>query len=327
MRPHDERDPKTMQPSVIPNSSADTSLALIEEQADRKIRRIWHDGRWFFSVIDVIGVLTESATPRRYWAELKAKVRGEGFNEVFAKIEQLKMTANDGKQRTTDGADTTTMLRIVQSVPSPKAEPIKQWLAREGAKRLEALAHPIDPAEADAERDALRRPERDAPLLAWADYFEQMASLFRRQYAFEAQLRAAQDQVDEYGDRLDEQDEWLNEHAQRLEDHDRRFAGQDAQLGAMQRDIADLKATQRQLPDLLQRLGPQTLTPPHQAQVKALAVQLHDLGGFAFPTIYGELNTHFHVGKYSDIPDAEWEAVVAWFRVRLDATGKRRSGR
>ncbi|HUY75740.1 MAG TPA: Bro-N domain-containing protein, partial [Ktedonobacterales bacterium] len=311
MRPHDEHGPAIPQRSEVSDISADTSLALIEEQADRKIRRIWHDGRWFFSVIDVIGVLTDAPTPRMYWADMKRRIQNEGFHQLLAFCQQLKMPSSDGKNYRTDATDTETMLRIVQSVPSPKAEPIKQWLAREGAKRLEELAHPIDPAEADAERDALRRPERDAPLLAWADYFEQMASLFRRQYAFEAQLRAAQDQLDEHGDRLDEQDMWLNEHAQRLEGHD-------AQLDAVQRDIADLKAGQSQLPDLLQRLGPQTLTPPHQAQVKAWAVQLHDLGGFAFPTIYGELNTHFHVGKYSDIPDAEWEAVVAWFRVRLD---------
>jgi DNA repair exonuclease SbcCD ATPase subunit len=212
------------------------------------------------------------------------------------------------------------MLRIVQSIPSPKAEPIKQWLAREGAKRLEELARPIDPAEANAERDALRRPDRDAPLLAWADYFEQMASLFRRQYAFEAQLRAAQEQLDEQGERLDDHDEWLDEHAQRLEGHD-------TQLGAMQSRIDRLEEEQRQLPDLLLRMGPQTLSPAHQAQVKTWAVRLHDLGGFAFPTIYGELNTHFHVGKYSDIADAEWEAVAAWFRVRLDAAEKRRNGR
>ena len=327
MRPPDEDTSETVQPSATPDIADDAGLALIEEQADRKIRRVWHDGRWFFSVIDVIGVLTDAPTPRMYWADMKRRIQSEGFHQLLERCQQLKMTANDGKQRTTDGADTETMLRIVQSIPSHKAEPIKQWLARVGAKRVEELAQPIDPVEANAERDSLRRPERDAPLLAWADYFEQMAALFRRQFAYEAQLRQVEDQLYEQGVRLDEQDEWLNEHAQRLEDHDTRLTGQDTQLGAMQRDIADLKATQGQLPDLLQRLGPQTLTPAHQARVKAWAVQLHDLGGFAFPTIYGELNTHFHVGKYGDIADAEWEAVVAWFRVRLDAAERRRNGR
>jgi len=327
MRSHDEQTPETPQGSEVSGASEDMSLALIEEQADRKIRRVWHDGRWFFSVIDVVGVLTDSLNPGTYWRVLKLRLKEEGSSETVTKCNSLRMVAADGKQRLTDAADTETMLRLIQSIPSPKAEPIKQWLARVGAKRVEELAQPIDPAEASAERESLRRPERDAPLLAWADYFEQMAALFRRQFAYEAQLRQVEGQLFEHGERLDEQDEWLNEHAQRLEDHDTRFAGQDAALGAMQRDIADLKATQGQLPDLLQRMGPQTLTPAHQARVKAWAVQLHDLGGFAFPTIYGELNTHFHVGKYSDIADDQWEAVEAWFQLRLGAAQKRRSGR
>ncbi len=88
--------------------------------------------------------------------------------------------------------------------------------------------------------------------------------------------------------------------------------------------MRDLEDGQRRLPDLLERLGPQTLTPAHQAKVKSLAVQLHDLGGFAFPTIYGDLNAHFHVGRYSDIADAQWDAVADWFQVRLDAAAKRR---
>ncbi len=320
MRPQDEYDQETVQPNDAAGAPDEMSLALIEEQADRKIRRVWHEERWFFSVVDVIGLLTDSPRPRVYWGVLKGRLRDEGASEVFTTCKQLKMKATDGKQRETDGADTETMLRIIQSIPSPKAEPIKQWLAREGAKRLEELAHPLDPAEASVEREALRKPDRDASLLVWADYFEQMALLFRRQYAYEALLRSAQDDIEEYGERLEEHGEWLDEHAQRLEGHD-------AQLDVMQRDIADLKAGQSQLPDLLLRMGPQTLTPAHQAQVKTWVVRLHDLGGFAFPTIYGELNTHFHVGKYSDIADAEWEAVAAWFRVRLDAAEKRRGGR
>ena len=318
MRPEDEYEFEAPQIDDTADTLDETALALIDEQADRNIRRVWHDGQWFFSAIDVVAILTESATPRRYWAELKVKLRDEGFREVFDKIEQLKMKAADGKQRKTDAGDTWTMLRIAQSVPSPKDEPIKQWLAREGEKKLTELAHPVDPAEARDARSRVPMPDLNASGLEWAAYHEQMATLYRRQYAYEAQLEAAQEQIDEHGERLEGHDEWLDEHAQRLEDHD-------AQLGDMQRDIADLKAGQQQLPDLLQRMGPQTLAPAHQAQVKALAVRLHDLGGFAFPTIYGELNTHFHVGKYSDIADAQWEAVLAWFQVRLDAAEKRRN--
>src|SRR5215470_16746332 len=91
------------------------SLALIEEQADASIRRVWHDGRWFFSVIDVISLLTDAPTPRTYWAMMKERVQTEGFRELLTKCEQLKMTAADGKQRRTDAADTKTMLRLVQS--------------------------------------------------------------------------------------------------------------------------------------------------------------------------------------------------------------------
>ncbi len=273
----------------------------------------------------MVAILTDSPTPRRYWAELKVKLRDEGFVELFARIEQLKMRAADGKRRKTDAGDTWTMLRIAQSVSSPKAEPIKQWLAREGEKKLNELAHPVDPAEASNARSNIRKPDPDASGLEWAEYHEQMAALYRRQHAYEVQLRAAQEQLAEHGEQLEEHGEWLDEHAQRLEGHDTRLDDHDAQLDAVQRDIADLKAGQSQLPDLLLRLGPQTLTPAHQAQVKVWAVRLHDLGGFAFPTIYGELNTHFHVGKYSDIADAEWEAVAAWFRVRLDAAEKRRN--
>ncbi len=317
MRHDDEQNPATQPSNGASASSDDLSLALIEEQADHAIRRLWHDGRWYFSVIDVIGVLTDAPTPRMYWADMKRRIQSEGFYELLAKCQRLKMTATDGKNRVTDAADTETLLRIVQSVPSPKAEPIKQWLAREGAKRLGELTRPLDAVQANEEIATLVRPATDAPPLLVAEYLERLAALYRRQAAHERQLAAQSDQLDDHDQRLEEHDEWLNEHAQRLEDHD-------TQVGAIQRDIEDLRAGQRQLPELLERLGPQTLTPVHQAKVKSLAVQLHDLGGFAFPTIYGDLNAHFHVGKYSDIADAQWDAVAAWFQIRLDAAAKRR---
>jgi DNA-damage-inducible protein D len=108
----------------------------------RLSRQQWHEGRWFFSVVDVIAVLTDSDAPSTYWGMMKQRLaKEEGFTEVFTKCEKLKMRSPlDGKKYPTDAADAETMLRIVQSVPSPKAEPIKQWLAREGAKRLEEIA-------------------------------------------------------------------------------------------------------------------------------------------------------------------------------------------
>jgi hypothetical protein len=117
----------------------EVSVALFEDQA---IRRAWHEGRWFFSVVDVVGLLSASAEPRRYWSDLKRRVRDEGFREVYAKCVQLKLPSPDGKLRQTDTADAQTLLRIVQSIPSPAAEKVKQWLATVGTERLEEIEHP-----------------------------------------------------------------------------------------------------------------------------------------------------------------------------------------
>lgn len=107
------------------------------------IRKIWHQERWHFSIIDVIEALTESDNPRRYWSDLKIKLREEGLQtELYEKIVQLKMTAPDGKMRETDCADTETMLRIIQSIPSPKAEPFKTWLAKVGYERMQEVSDP-----------------------------------------------------------------------------------------------------------------------------------------------------------------------------------------
>jgi DNA-damage-inducible protein D len=119
-------------------------LALFDEEtAEKQIRRTWHEGRWFFSVIDVIALLTGAQIPRNYWSDLKRRLaQDEGFVELHAKIVQLRMTATDGKQRLTDAADTETLLRLIQSIPSPKAEPFKQWLARVGTERLAEVENP-----------------------------------------------------------------------------------------------------------------------------------------------------------------------------------------
>ena len=96
---------------------------------------------WYFSVIDVIQILTGSTIPKRYWTDLKKKLKAEG-SEAYDKIVQLKMLADDGKNRLTDTADTETLLRLIQSIPSPKAEPFKQWLAKVGYERIQELADP-----------------------------------------------------------------------------------------------------------------------------------------------------------------------------------------
>lgn len=103
---------------------------------DKQIRTAWdaEQEEWYFSIVDVISVLTGTENPRRYWSDLKRKLKTEGAVEVYEKIVQLKMTAPDGKKRLTDVADTEQLLRIIQSVPSPKAEPFKAWLAMVGRK-------------------------------------------------------------------------------------------------------------------------------------------------------------------------------------------------
>lgn len=109
----------------------------------KQIRTHWDEEqeKWYFSVIDVVEILTESPRSRKYWSALKTKLKAEG-SEVSQNLGQLKMEAEDGKMRETDVADTETLLRIIQSIPSPKAEPFKQWLAKVGYERMLEIADP-----------------------------------------------------------------------------------------------------------------------------------------------------------------------------------------
>lgn len=117
-----------------------SNIKLFEE---KHVRSVYNeqDEKWYFSVIDVIQVLTDSTVPKRYWSDLKKKLSKEG-SQAYDKIVHLKMTAEDGKNRVTDTADTETMLRLIQSIPSPKAEPFKQWLAIVGAERIAEIENP-----------------------------------------------------------------------------------------------------------------------------------------------------------------------------------------
>jgi DNA-damage-inducible protein D len=110
---------------------------------DKKIRRIFHNGEWYFSIIDIVEVLTGSPNARRYWSNLKIQLSdNEGFVQLYPKTVQLKLLAPDGKMRETDTANTETIFRIIQSIPSPKAEPFKQWLARVGYERVQEIEDP-----------------------------------------------------------------------------------------------------------------------------------------------------------------------------------------
>ena len=118
----------------------ENKIKLFEQ---KKVRTHWNEkeDKWYFSVIDVIEILTGSSIPKRYWTDLKKKLSKEG-SQVYEKIVQLKMKAEDGKNRETDVADTETLLRLVQSIPSPKAEPFKQWLAKVGYERMQEISDP-----------------------------------------------------------------------------------------------------------------------------------------------------------------------------------------
>jgi hypothetical protein len=117
-----------------------TSIKVFE---NKSIRTLWDEEqeKWYVSVIDVIQVLTGSPRPRKYWNALKTKLKAEG-SELSHKLGQLKMIAEDGKMRTTDVADTEQLFRLIQSIPSPKAEPFKLWLAKIAEERLDEMQDP-----------------------------------------------------------------------------------------------------------------------------------------------------------------------------------------
>ena len=118
----------------------DAENALVVFQG-KGIRRVWHEEEWYFSVVDVIEILTDSTIPKRYWSDLKINLKAEGF-EPYEKIVHLKLLAGDGKQRSTDCSNTKTLFRLIQSIPSPRAEPFKQWLAKVGYERVQEIENP-----------------------------------------------------------------------------------------------------------------------------------------------------------------------------------------
>jgi hypothetical protein len=122
------------------SDKSENHLVVFQEKA---IRRTWHNEEWWFSVIDVVGILSETAIPKRYWSDLKRKMAKEaGSEQPYEKIVRLKLVAPDGKQRDTDCANTETLFRIIQSIPSPKAEPFKRWLAQVGYERVKEIENP-----------------------------------------------------------------------------------------------------------------------------------------------------------------------------------------
>ena len=124
----------------IKTMDKETAIKLFDQ---KQVRVHWDEEKekWYFSIVDVIGILAENDRPRKYWNDLKRKLEEEG-SELSEKIGQLKMPAADGKMRLTDVADTEQLLRLIQSIPSPKAEPFKLWLAKVGYERIEETEKP-----------------------------------------------------------------------------------------------------------------------------------------------------------------------------------------
>jgi len=121
------------------DSNTNKGVALFEQQ---EIRKEWHNERWYFAVVDIVAALTQSDNPQVYWRVFKKRLLDEGSNETVTKCNALKMITKDGKKRLTDAADLETVFRIIQSIPSPKAEPLKIWLAHIAIERINEIQDP-----------------------------------------------------------------------------------------------------------------------------------------------------------------------------------------
>ena len=113
----------------------------------KKIRRVWHNEEWWYAIVDIIEILTESKRPRKYWSDLKRKLKDEGLVQLSEIIGQLKIESSDGKKYKTDCANTQSIFRIIQSIPSRKAEPFKQWFAQVAHERVQEIENPALAAE------------------------------------------------------------------------------------------------------------------------------------------------------------------------------------
>ena len=145
------------------------AIKIFEE---KKVRTVWDEEqeKWYFSIVDVCAVLTDSPNPRNYWKVLKHRLIKEG-NETVTNCNQLKLLAEDGKMRLTDVADPEQLFRLIQSIPSPKAEPFKLWMAQVAAERLDQMQDPelsIEQAVADYRRLGYSGPNGDCPWLGIA---------------------------------------------------------------------------------------------------------------------------------------------------------------
>lgn len=131
---------KDHDPNGVLIGEGESQIALFK---GKEVRQVFHGDEWFFSIVDVIEAVTETERPRQYWLDLKTKLSDEeGFSELYENIVQLKMPSQDGKMRETDAVNVETLFRIIQSIPSAKAEPFKKWLAKTGYERIQEIQNP-----------------------------------------------------------------------------------------------------------------------------------------------------------------------------------------
>jgi ABC-type Fe3+ transport system substrate-binding protein len=136
-------------------------MAQLQNFNDKPVRTVWREeqNKWYFSIVDVIAVLTDSPKPNNYWKVLKHRLLKEG-SELVTNCNQLKMLSSDGKYYKTDVADTEQLFRLIQSIPSPKAEPFKVWLAQVGSERLDEMEDPEISIDLAKSRDTFNSPSR-----------------------------------------------------------------------------------------------------------------------------------------------------------------------
>jgi hypothetical protein len=127
----------------VPAKFIEEGSAQIALFKGKEVRQVFHDNEWYFSIVDVIAAVTETDRPRQYWTDLKSQLsEKEGYSELYDNFVQLKMPAQDGRMRETDAVNVETLFRIVQSIPSKKAEPFKKWLAKVGYERIQEIQNP-----------------------------------------------------------------------------------------------------------------------------------------------------------------------------------------
>lgn len=273
------------------DDSENRAISVIEEQADKTIRRSLVDGVWYFSIVDVVAVLTGSPRPRKYWNALKTSMQQtEGWNELSQKMGQLKLQASDGKYYRTDAADTTTILRIIQSIPSPNAEPIRLWLAKVGAKELSQTYDTAATNLGSSIAKIRQNRPADDDLLGMADYYQQLSMVYRQQALLESRLRFVEVAT--------------------------RSQGED--ITDIKIRLDELERNQSSLPELLQLLRVELLTPAHQNQVRAWVNELARLTGWHITAIFTDLAADFEYKTFGDAREADWNRIEEYFRGKLE---------